>query len=185
MSVRNRRFSLFGGYTETIAADFVEVPQGLDAILPADVSISVIRYDEDTVFYDSFQDGVVVSSIMSLSVEELVGRTFSPPVTLQFDVSGATTTVNTTFTCSYYDFTVKGWASKGCVLDEAASTSTLITCKCSHLTNFAVLLDSQGLADSALSKTDKVALEYITTIGLSISVILMGLAVLFFLWHRV
>jgi hypothetical protein len=164
--------------------DYVEVPQELNTILPEDVAISLIRYDDDTIFFDAFSDGLVGGSIMSLSVQYLEGVTFFPPVTIQFEVT-APTTPTTTYTCAYYHFGVKGWVTEGCEIDEDLSSGSIISCKCNHLTNFAVLLDHQGLADSALSDRDKVALEYITLIGLSISTFLLAVTAFFYLWHRV
>jgi hypothetical protein len=45
-----------------------------------------------------------------------------------------------------------------------------IVCKCSHLTNFAVLVDVHGTAGSSLSSANQLALELITYIGLGVSV---------------
>jgi hypothetical protein len=185
ISLRNNRFALFDGYQETISGDMVDVPSGLNTILAPDVAISLIRYGTDAFFFDAFNDGQMGGSILSLSIEGLSsGRRFSPPITVAFAIT-APTTANTTFTCTYYSFEVQGWATGGCTLDEAQSTSTLVVCSCVHLTNFAVLLDHQGLADAALSRSDRLALQYITQVGLPISIFLMALTVIFYLWHRV
>jgi hypothetical protein len=137
------------------------------------------------VFYDAFADGTVGGDIISLDVEGLSGTDFfDPPIEITMEIMMATSN-ETTFTCAYYDYEHLAWLTQGCVMDALQSTSTSVKCKCNHLTNFAVLLDHQGLADSALSRTDQLALGYITNIGLSISVFLMGLVVFFHLFYPV
>jgi hypothetical protein len=179
ISVTNTKLASFEGFTTAVGANEISVPQSLGALVPDTPAISIIRYTSSTIFHDSYADGDIGGDIISLEVEGLSGaQFFDPPVEITIDVT-ASTTAETTFTCAYYDYEHSAWRTQGCVKDELQSTSTSVKCKCNHLTNFAVLLDHQGLAESALSRTDQLALGYITTIGLSISVILMGLVVFF------
>ena len=39
------------------------------------------------------------------------------------------------------------WSTKGCQVDETTSNETHSTCKCNHLTNFAVLMQVQSDSD--------------------------------------
>ena len=42
--------------------------------------------------------------------------------------------------CAYWNFTLSSWKFDGCFLD---TSSDVATCKCNHLTNFAVLIVSE------------------------------------------
>ena len=64
------------------------------------------------------------------------------------------------------------------------STNTTVQCDCHHLTNFAILLDHTNAVE-ALSAADKAALEYITLIGCSISIVLMTVTILVFAIYAV
>ncbi len=180
----NHRTLGFSGFDETIGADSVQVPVELAPLLPENVAVSVIVYTTTDQFIDAFADGELGGNVISLSVEDLNDRPkFDPPVRIVINVT-ASVNANTTYACCHYDFKLQGWLTGGCSVSPE-STETSVVCLCSHLTNFAVLLDHQGLADSALSQADRVALGYITQIGLPISVFLMGLTVIFYLWFRV
>lgn len=45
--------------------------------------------------------------------------------------------------CVFWDFGKRGWSEKGCQLKMANRTHTV--CACTHLTNFAVLMDVQAI----------------------------------------
>ena len=85
---------------------------------------------------------------------------------------------NRSYSCGYWDFTRRQWLRDGCILRQSRSSSSQVTCECAHLTNFAVLVDVASSSSASLSKTDVVALDYITYIGCGISI--FGLAATLF-----
>ncbi|XP_052814005.1 adhesion G-protein coupled receptor G6-like [Mya arenaria] len=82
--------------------------------------------------------------------------------------------------CSYWDYYADegagGWRTDGCSMTSYVNNT--VVCKCNHLTNFAVLIDLEG--GSGISERNKVALGIITKVGLSISIIGLGLTILTF-----
>jgi hypothetical protein len=84
----------------------------------------------------------------------------------------------------YYDFAARQWREDGCFGDTSLLETGVMLCTCHHLTNFAVLLDHQGNT-GGLSTDDRLALGYITVIGCSISIILLGILVLVFIFYKV
>jgi hypothetical protein len=68
---------------------------------------------------------------------------------LQFDMTDTDGSVSEyldmlQLSCAWWDQAEQGWSTKGCRL--ATVDETGITCNCSHLTNFAVLVDVNGKA---------------------------------------
>ena len=128
---------------------------------------------------DTQSNASVGSNVVSVTVDGIVtGETLDEPVQISFQMTDETPNLRR---CVYYDFQQLSWLSTGCVMDFSKSSNATAVCSCHHLTNFAVLLDSQGQTEN-LGSTDKLALGLITTIGLSISVILMGIVVLAFIF---
>lgn len=72
--------------------------------------------------------------------------------------------------CVFWDYddgkSTGRWSSSGCRVEDA--TLTLVTCVCSHLTNFAVLTDTTQ--QRSVSSEDKLALKVITYVGVALSV---------------
>ncbi|XP_043940523.1 adhesion G protein-coupled receptor E2-like isoform X2 [Protopterus annectens] len=68
-----------------------------------------------------------------------------------------------------------GWSREGCFLSETNSNKTQITCECEHLSSFCVLM----VLDETFQ--DEPALNIISYIGLSLSVICLILSILTFL----
>lgn len=85
--------------------------------------------------------------------------------------------------CVWWDFAAAGvngsgfWSTKGCQVDEATSNETHSTCKCNHLTNFAVLMQVQSDSDLEVNKSHKIALQIITYVGCGLSLIGVTLTV--------
>lgn len=52
--------------------------------------------------------------------------------------------------CVFWDFNTAGWSEEGCELVKAENSS--VTCECNHLTNFAILMVSQGHNSSIINK---------------------------------
>eukprot|EP00731_Ephydatia_muelleri_P009410 Em0004g1748a len=83
------------------------------------------------------------------------------------------------YDCVSWDFNAAGgrgnWTTNGCITKKDNLTSNTIECQCSHLTNFAILVDiSSRVNPKPQSAATKRALETITYIGVSLS--LLGLA---------
>ncbi|XP_073484953.1 uncharacterized protein [Aquarana catesbeiana] len=90
--------------------------------------------------------------------------------------------INTTFTCEnrtcdqtavcvFWDFLSNKWSSQGCVTQVSNGS---VYCMCSHLTSFAVLMSNsiqENTADSTIQ-------DYITKIGLFISIVSLVVCIL-------
>jgi hypothetical protein len=139
-----------------------------------------VHFTSDSLFADADrEEAAIASSVIAVTLDVVApGEVLDKPVTITFQLLDPDD--SRPRICVYYDFDVRTWKSDGCVLNTEFSTSSIVVCECMHLTSFAVLLDSQGETDD-LSDTDKLALGLITVIGLSISVILMGLLVLIYI----
>nr|CAH0106133.1 unnamed protein product [Daphnia galeata] len=87
----------------------------------------------------------------------------------------------TSATCVFWDSSTEDWSSDGCekVVTNDTEEDTLRTrCRCNHLTNFAVLMDINGIfQNKAIS-----ALDYITVIGESISIVCLTLTLITLNW---
>ncbi|XP_014677858.1 PREDICTED: adhesion G-protein coupled receptor D1-like [Priapulus caudatus] len=70
------------------------------------------------------------------------------------------------------DDPAKVFSTLGCVL--ISRTDTEVCCRCLHTTNFALLMQ---ISDIKLSKADEVALEYLTMIGLCLSIVSLGISI--------
>ncbi|XP_026317038.1 latrophilin Cirl isoform X4 [Hyposmocoma kahamanoa] len=81
--------------------------------------------------------------------------------------------------CVFWDYTLHGWSSEGCQVEWSNLTHT--GCACSHLTNFAVLMDVHGVA---LGAKHEMALRLLTFIGCAISAIALLAAIIVFQCFR-
>ncbi|KAI9565576.1 hypothetical protein GHT06_009368 [Daphnia sinensis] len=84
----------------------------------------------------------------------------------------------TSATCAYWNVSMQDWAFDGCELIYANDEST--RCQCDHLTNFAVLMDINGVFQNTTIR----ALEYITVVGESISIVCLALVIVIYSWVR-
>ena len=186
MAIVNRKISLFDGYNRTITtstSNTVTVPFSLSDLIPANASISHIQYDNDVLFQPTTSNGVVATSVISLSIDGINnGETLSSSISFVFELK-FTSSSSIPPTCAYYNFMTLEWNTNGCQMNEALSNSTHIACECTHLTNFAVLLDFNGNTNG-LSEFDRIALNYITNIGCSISIFFLGITFLVFLFFK-
>lgn len=76
------------------------------------------------------------------------------------------------------------WQTSGCRLVPSESDNVLTTCECDHLTIFAALMDP---FDSSIGEADKKALEIISIVGCTISLlaVLITIAVTLYFWRVV
>ncbi|XP_006824531.1 cadherin EGF LAG seven-pass G-type receptor 2 [Saccoglossus kowalevskii] len=83
--------------------------------------------------------------------------------------------------CVYWDYgmenNVGGWSTKGCTLQLHNKSSNRVECACTHMTQFAVLMD---VSPTPVALTDKMALQLITYIGISISLLALLLSFITF-----
>ncbi|KAK9889492.1 hypothetical protein WA026_004771 [Henosepilachna vigintioctopunctata] len=77
--------------------------------------------------------------------------------------------------CVFWDYSMNAWSNEGCHVEFSNKTHT--TCQCSHLTNFAILMDVQAIL---LPIPHQIALQIITYVGCIISIICLILAVITF-----
>ena len=82
--------------------------------------------------------------------------------------------------CVFFDFDTESWDATGCERMAALSTETHTVCQCSHLTNFAVLVDHSG--DAELSDAGELAMTLITYIGCGVSVVCLLLTAFTYLY---
>ncbi|XP_062578601.1 adhesion G protein-coupled receptor L2-like [Saccostrea cucullata] len=120
---------------------------------------------------------VINSHIMSASLSPQTVK-LKKPVTFTLKLTkalhGSLTPV-----CAYWEFRDSEWSTSGCWRVNFNLTHT--TCRCSHLTNFAVLMDVTG---TQLSVEHEFALMTITFIGCSISIICLLLSFITFFYFR-
>ena len=69
------------------------------------------------------------------------------------------------------------WSDRGCSKSESLSNTSVTVCECNHLTHFAILLSA-----APLNLTDAVvlSLEVIGYLGVSVSLVSMGLTIFTF-----
>ncbi|KAJ7360286.1 Adhesion G protein-coupled receptor L3 [Desmophyllum pertusum] len=121
----------------------------------------------------------VESRIISSAVQPPVGKLVEPVVIVFGGVQEGS------MVCVYWDYNLNskggGWSTDGCWL--ASRKNGTATCECDHLTNFAVLMDTSGISTEHAGH--RKALEYITVIGCSLSLlgILITLIIHFVLWR--
>ncbi|XP_077288150.1 latrophilin Cirl-like [Arctopsyche grandis] len=78
-------------------------------------------------------------------------------------------------TCVFWDFTVNVWSAEGCRVEWSNTTHT--GCQCTHLTNFALLMDVHSVP---LSAANALALNIITLVGCGISVVALFASIIVF-----
>eukprot|EP00045_Choanoeca_perplexa_P017650 m.261153 g.261153 ORF g.261153 m.261153 type:complete len:1838 (-) comp17594_c0_seq1:70-5583(-) len=93
--------------------------------------------------------------------------------------------------CTFWDFSAAEWSDSGCTTKE---DENVVTCVCTHLTNFASIVTLQPAGDggdgdggpSPLSETDARNLSIITYVGVSISVLALTILTVALLtaWRR-
>ncbi|XP_045488192.1 latrophilin Cirl-like isoform X1 [Pieris rapae] len=81
--------------------------------------------------------------------------------------------------CVFWDYTLHGWSPEGCEVEWSNLTHT--GCACSHLTNFAILMDVHGVSIGA---KHVMALRLLTLIGCAISAVALLAAIVVFQCFR-
>ncbi|XP_071811624.1 uncharacterized protein [Apostichopus japonicus] len=159
----------------------------LDAIqyAPSDaVPLTFVIYRTSNLFISSGSsqmDEEVETLIVSATIEGQKITNLNDPVVTRFHllpIDGLTT--DTTRQCVFWDFSLAGgfgdWSSEGCELVSGPGENgdPLVECHCSHLTNFAVLVDIQGDLGSLV-------LDVLSIIGCVISIVALLITLIAFL----
>ena len=81
------------------------------------------------------------------------------------------------FNCSSI-LSIGQWSDRGCNRSESLSNTSVTVCECDHLTHFAILLSASPLN---LTRSLTLSLEIISYVGVSISLVAMGLTITTFI----
>ncbi|XP_077980917.1 adhesion G protein-coupled receptor L2-like isoform X2 [Glandiceps talaboti] len=132
-----------------------------------------INFDDNTT---DNATGLVNTRVISASINSMHSPTkLAEPAIIVFQHKESE---RTNPVCSYWNYTVNGegeWSDYGCETVESNETHTV--CSCSHLTNFAVLMDVHG---TELAWGHHFALSVITFAGFMISIVCLVLCLLTF-----
>ncbi|KAG5266197.1 hypothetical protein AALO_G00250850 [Alosa alosa] len=111
-------------------------------------------------------DNAVYGMSMSANISNL-----KDPIKIHFE---NVSMENVTFICTSWNGVgdQPTWTEDGC---ETVKGNSTITCKCYHLTFFAILMNALPTNDT-LSKSDLVSLTYISYIGCGLSIFFLGVA---------
>ncbi|CAG0896252.1 unnamed protein product [Darwinula stevensoni] len=117
------------------------------------------------------------SRVVSVSLDEGRHVQLPHPVILTFQHLKKDNVSNPV--CVFWDYTTSGWSEEGCRVMSWNASHT--RCECDHLTHFAVLMD---LHETELAPGHEMALQVITYIGCSISVVCLLASILTFRLFR-
>ena len=73
------------------------------------------------------------------------------------------------------------WSTRGCHMNNNKSSVSRTVCECNHLTHFAILLSPKP---QELSKPVVISLQIIGYIGVSVSLVAMGITIITFIMLR-
>jgi hypothetical protein len=150
--------------------------------------ISNIYHKRSSLFVDLSDESrqvstAVISATLTSNGTEISVEDLNEPI--QINLEGIPVNdddVNVIITCVYWNITTSQWRSDGCQLVNG-SNSTMITCECDHLTNFAAILD---VAPVELNYTTPVgiALDALSYIGNVVSIICLGVTIFTYLYSK-
>nr|XP_058951285.1 adhesion G protein-coupled receptor L4-like isoform X3 [Pocillopora verrucosa] len=153
--------------------NYVSVPvTGLDN---GSVVLCVIYKDLHEVFQTGQTDSAPVNKISNILSATIwpKNHTLRKNVTLRFrNLADAPNR-----SCVFWNTSKNSWSGQGCLLTSRNEFYT--ECSCNHLTHFAVLMQfDRGTSSNFLSKTDETALEILTYVGLSFSLVGITLTII-------
>ncbi|XP_072173785.1 uncharacterized protein [Diadema setosum] len=193
-------FRLVRGRSTEAEADvpdaLIVLPSGIgDAIgSQSNVRCSFTTFVDPGLFRSSSLDGQGVNvtngtgyraantPVISAAVGDSVITDLAEPVVISFTplISNATNA-----TCVFWDFEANNgsgdWSAEGCRLGND-STDERPVCECTHLTNFAVLMDIYG--GSTLSDREDFILEILSYVGCCMSIVGLVITLLTYLSNR-
>nr|XP_058951284.1 adhesion G-protein coupled receptor D1-like isoform X2 [Pocillopora verrucosa] len=139
------------------------------------VVLCVIYKDLHEVFQTGQTDSAPVNKISNILSATIwpKNHTLRKNVTLRFrNLADAPNR-----SCVFWNTSKNSWSGQGCLLTSRNEFYT--ECSCNHLTHFAVLMQfDRGTSSNFLSKTDETALEILTYVGLSFSLVGITLTII-------
>lgn len=117
---------------------------------------------------------LVQSLVLSVSIERKNVSHLEEPIVLQFVKRSA---LDYNSTCRHWSFVSRRWETSGCWLVNQTAKG-LVTCKCNHLTNFAILMDVYQTGNNPES------LQIITNIGCAVSLIGLLITILVYSFFK-
>ncbi|KAI3379422.1 hypothetical protein SNEBB_000532 [Seison nebaliae] len=173
-------------YTDLVVITYPEMFHNFQEIISTkhveDKSLNETMKNES-----SFQ---IVSDVLSININDYQDVEKRQRIKFSIPVKNLTTSMNISnetvarYICSYLHMdkigneTTLEWKQDGCQLQNTTN-SEYVVCECNHLTHFAVLMN---FLDVEISEQDKFALEIITYIGCSISIICLTLSLIIFIF---
>ncbi|XP_055924785.1 adhesion G protein-coupled receptor L3-like [Argiope bruennichi] len=160
----------------------VMLEQGYDARLrPEEGNISVLftLYSDLTSIFSSQEaqnknnsSGILNSAVVSATVSQnRKPRPISRPVRILMEHLLPKPNDSA---CVFWNMQRNEWDTEGCRVESGNDTYSL--CVCNHLTNFALLMDYQGLLDDV----DQRPFHYITLVGCVLSIVCLAVCVVVF-----
>ncbi|XP_065196873.1 adhesion G-protein coupled receptor G2-like [Sycon ciliatum] len=130
---------------------------------------SAILFQDDGLANETRVASAVVSANLGSTETDHLSE---DPVTLTFPLSNELADTGFSPTCVYWNYERGGWSTDGCYLARKVMNGASITvqCKCTHLTNFAVLMSRDAIS------TPNKALSIITYMGCALSAIALSAA---------
>ncbi|XP_039202502.1 adhesion G protein-coupled receptor L4 isoform X2 [Crotalus tigris] len=172
-----------------MGADSIKVSAKKNEISSAKGTVAVVflRYDnigallslpQNLSLIESTEDGEIVgSSVIAVAIRSTPPGLYSAE-NIIFTLKHAQTVGKKDVKCVFWNYsedTMEGkWATEGC--ERTHSNSTHTSCRCNHLTHFAVLMSSNG----SKVETKDYILTRITQLGIIISLICLAMCIFTF-----
>jgi hypothetical protein len=147
----------------------------LDTLLASVLGVNEIDVGSNTSI-SFLNNGTVAVSYSLLSCNDFSGECIEQPRRLH---AGQ-------LACAWWDFDISDWSTTGCTLlsgqssggapsTNSSGSNATVTCQCTHLTNFAVLVSLESPeSSSTASGTAAGALSALTLLGCSLSIVCLS-----------
>jgi hypothetical protein len=128
----------------------------IELTTPSGIPIDLAAFGADVIFTLPLSDNATDAAYN----QALAARCPGDPAPALSDV------VDASFTCSFYNTTSHEYSTQGCVskgvqLRVNGTTTSILTCSCSHLTEFAALLaEAEGAGEDSRCKLDASAMYF-------------------------
>eukprot|EP00117_Sycon_ciliatum_P042503 scpid2178/ scgid30914/ MAM and LDL-receptor class A domain-containing protein C10orf112 len=139
---------------------------------------ALILYRSHEFFVDSqlYDNTTVTSDIISVQIGQEELEHLREPFISTFDLPYAVPTgKDDEVRCVSWDFKladgIGGWTEDGCEVLEISTSRNQTTCRCNHLTHFAVLLVRSSVDSTDLPPVEEKVLKYISIIGTALSMV--------------
>ncbi|XP_062586446.1 adhesion G protein-coupled receptor L4-like [Saccostrea cucullata] len=171
---------------------FIQIYTGRFPTIPNILSSAAEEETKYNYIYPNIsrQSQFISSDIVSarvLNTPESAYRDLTHPITIVFRVDNTTWNSSYQRTCVALNMTdgsmENRWSTEGCHLDPLQSNLTHAVCVCSHLTNFAILMDVFDV-QSKIDHDNSMILTIMTYIGCGLSIIGCLITVVIFEFFR-